>query len=288
MAALNEYGPIRRIALRHAKDAFGSRAAVERQWRELGYKAAPDFDEAVAEYDRFAETIAESGAEIVFLPGGKGLSLDAIYLRDALLPGPEGLVLCNMGKKAREQEPEAAGRVLADRGLAVMGAVTGQGRIEGGDFVWLDETTCVVGLTHRTNVQGTRQLRGILGPDVTIETVDLPHYKGPGDVFHLMSILSPLDADLALVHSPLMPIGFRRRLLDRGMTLIEVAEEEFETIGCNALALGPRRCLMLEGNPETRRRLEAAGCEVLVYRGREISAKGDGGPTCLTRPLERG
>ncbi len=288
MGALNEYGPIRRIALRHAKDAFGSRAAVERQWRELGYKAAPDFDQAVAEYDRFAETIAASGAEIVFLPGGKGLSLDAIYLRDALLPGPEGLVLCNMGKKAREPEPEAAGRVLADHGLTVAGAVTGQGRIEGGDAVWLDETTCVVGLTHRTNVQGTRQLRGILGPGVTVETVDLPHYKGPGDVFHLMSILSPLDADLALVHSPLMPIGFRRRLLDRGLELVEVAEEEFETIGCNALALGPRRCLMLEGNPETRRRLEAAGCEVLVYRGREISAKGDGGPTCLTRPLERG
>ena len=288
MGALNEYGPIRRIALRHARDAFGSRAVIERQWRELGYKAAPDFEKAVAEYDRFAETIADSGAEIIFLPASDALSLDAIYLRDALLPGPEGLVQCNMGKKTRVPEPEAAGRALADHGLAVIGAVNGQGRIEGGDFVWLDEATCVVGLTYRTNAEGARQLREILGPGVTVETVDLPHYRGPEDVFHLMSILSPLDRDLALVHSPLMPIGFRRRLLDRGLALVEVAEEEFETIGCNVLALGPRRCLMLDGNPKTRRRLEAAGCEVLVYRGREISAKGDGGPTCLTRPLERG
>lgn len=286
--ALNEYGPIRRIALRHAREAFGGRAAAERQWRELGWRGAPDFEAAAAEYDRFAGIIAESGAELVYLPDGAGLSLDSIYLRDALIPGPEGAVLCNMGKAAREAEPAAAGRALADRGLPVIGAVAGEGRIEGGDLVWLDERTCIVGLTYRTNAEGVRQLRGILGDGVAVETVDLPHYKGPDDVFHLMSILSPLDKDLALAYSPLMPVGFRRRLLDRGIALVEAAEEEFEAKGCNVLALGPRRCLALEGAPETRRRLEAAGCEVLTYRGDEISNKGDGGPTCLARPLARG
>ncbi len=286
--ALNEYGSIRRIALRHARDAFGGPEAAERQWRELGWRGAPDFEAAVAEYDRFTEIIVESGAEVVYLPDGEGLSLDSIYLRDALIAGPEGAVLCNMGKAAREAEPPAAGRALAERGLAVMGAVTGEGRIEGGDLVWLDDQTCAVGLTYRTNAEGVRQLRKILGAKIAVETVDLPHYKGPGDVFHLMSILSPLDKDLALIHSPLMPIGFRRWLLDRGLELVEAAEEEFEAKGCNVLALGPRRCLALEGAPETRRRLEAAGCEVLIYRGNEISNKGDGGPTCLARPLERG
>ncbi len=117
--------------------------------------------------------------------------------------------------------------------------------------------------------------------------VPLPHYKGPDDVFHLMSIISPLDHDLALVHSPLMPVPFRDWLLARGIRRVEVAEAEFETLGCNALALAPRRCLMVEGNPETRARLEAAGCEVLTYDGAEISMKGAGGPTCLTRPLAR-
>jgi len=286
--ALNEFGTIRRIALRHARDAFGGPEAAERQWHALGWRGAPDFAAAMAEYDRFAGIIAESGAEVVYLPDGEGLSLDSIYLRDALITGPGGAVLCNMGKAAREAEPATAARALAERGLPVMGAVTGAGRIEGGDLVWLDETTCAVGLTYRTNAEGVRQLREILGAGVTVETVDLPHYKGPGDVFHLMSILSPLDKDLALAFSPLMPIGFRRWLLDRGIQLIEAAEEEFEAKGCNVLALGPRRCLVLEGAPETRRRLEAAGCEVLTYRGQEISNKGDGGPTCLARPLERG
>jgi len=160
-------------------------------------------------------------------------------------------------------------------------------RIEGGDFVWFDEGTCAVGLTYRTNAEGIRQLREILGQGVEVIETALPHYKGPGDVFHLMSILSPLDRDLALVYSPLMPIPFRDWLVDRGVALVEVPDEEFETMGCNVLALGPRRCLVVEGNPETRRRLEAAGCLVESYEGLEISIKGGGGPTCLTRPLAR-
>jgi dimethylargininase len=59
-------------------------------------------------------------------------------------------------------------------------------------------------------------------------------------------------------------------------------------MGPNVLALAPRRALAIEGNGETRRRMEAAGVEVLTYAGREISRKGDGGPTCLTKPLSRG
>jgi N-dimethylarginine dimethylaminohydrolase len=118
-------------------------------------------------------------------------------------------------------------------------------------------------------------------------TVDLPHYKGVEDVFHLMSIFSPVDKDLAVVYSPLMPIRFRNLLLEMNYKLVEVPKEEFESMGCNVLAIGPRKCVMVEGNPKTRQALEKAGCEVLVYSGKEISVKGGGGPTCLTRPLLR-
>ena len=286
--ALNEYGPLHRVALRHARDAFHSREAVGRQWRDLGYRGPPDFDAAVKEYDRFAEIIVDGGVEVVFLPGNGDLTLDSIYLCDAALIGPDGAVLCSMGRESRAAEPAAAGRAFESLGVPVMGAVKGSGRVEGGDFLWLDKETCVLGLTYRSNDEGAAQLREIFGPRVTVRTVDLPHYKGPADVFHLMSILSPLDRDLALVYSPLMPIGFRRWLLDRGIALVEVPDAEFEAMACNVLALAPRRCLAIEGCPETRRRLEAKGCEVLTYKGEEISRKGDGGPTCLTRPLDRG
>jgi N-dimethylarginine dimethylaminohydrolase len=144
-----------------------------------------------------------------------------------------------------------------------------------------------IGRGYRTNDAGIAQFRAIVGSDVDVRVVPLPHYRGAGDVFHLMSILSPVDETLAVVYSPLMPVPLREWLLDRGIALVEVPDDEFEAMGTNVLALGPRRCVMLDTAPVTRARLEAAGAEVLTYTGAEISVKGGGGPTCLTRPLLR-
>lgn len=285
---LNEFGPFRRVALRHARDAFGGPGIVAASWRDLNYLAPPDYGRALADYDRFAEILTEAGAEIDWLPPGSELTLDSLYVHDSAVPGPRGVVLCNMGKPARAREPAAMGAAFADLGLDIAGSIEGAGRLEGGDLVWFDEATCAVGRGYRTNDEGIRQLKALLGPGVEVVTVPLPHYRGPDDVFHLMSIISPLDVNLALVHSPLMPVVFREWLLGRGIELVEVVEQELDSLGCNVLALAPRRCLMAEGNPETRRRLEAAGCEVLTYDAAEISLKGQGGPTCLTRPLVRG
>jgi N-dimethylarginine dimethylaminohydrolase len=285
---LNEYGTLRRVALRHPRAAFGGQNAIDASWRDLNYLAAPDYGRALAGYDRFTEILGETGAEIDWLPAAEGLTLDALYVHDSAVPGPRGIVLCNMGKPARAGEPAAMGAAFEGLGLTVAGRIEGDGRFEGGDLVWFDAGTCAVARGYRTNDAGIAQLKALLGPGVEVVTVPLPHYRGPDDVFHLMSIISPLDADLALVHSPLMPVPFREWLLARGIDLIDVFEDELDTLGCNVLALGPRRCLMAEGNPKTRARLEAAGCEVLTYDATEISLKGQGGPTCLTRPLVRG
>ena len=288
MQTFNEYAPLRKVALRSPETAFASEAQLADQWRQLGWRAAPDFKAAIREYEGFARKIIDAGAEAVFLSGGAGLTLDSLYVRDSAITTKKGVVLCRMGKDARQGEPDVTGECLEDAGVTVAGHIEGTARLEGGDFLWLEENSCAVGITYRSNVDGIWQLKGLLGDgSEELILVDLPHYKGPDDVFHLMSILSPLDKDLALVHSPLMPISFRRRLKSLGIELVEAAEEEFESMACNVLALGPRLCLTLDGNPLTRRRLEQAGCEVLVYEGREISRKGDGGPTCLTLPLER-
>ena len=185
-------------------------------------------------------------------------------------------------------EPAAEKRAFDAEGIPVLAIITAPGTVEGGDVTWLDELTLAVGLTYRTNDEGIRQLTEILKPlNVEIITVPLPHYKGPSDVFHLMSILSPVNTKLAVVYSPLMPVIFRNFLLNRGYRLVEVPDEEFETMGCNVLALAPGKCLMVEGNPKTKNSLEKAGCKVTAYKGEEISIKGGGGPTCLTRPIFR-
>jgi N-dimethylarginine dimethylaminohydrolase len=285
--AQSDVGALESVLLKHARDAFRDAATVEAAWRGLNYLAPPDPARAAAEYDRFAALIEETGARIQWMSPDDVTGLDSLYVRDASITSGAGMILCNMGKAARRTEPAAQADAFRTLGIPVAGAVTGEGRIEGGDVVWLDPTTLAVGRGYRTNDEGIRQLRGILGEGIDVVVAPLPHWRGPADVFHLMSILSPIDRDLALVYSPLLPVPFRELLLSRGFDLVEVPDEELESMGCNVLALGPRRCLMLDGNPLTRRRLEKAGAQVAVFSGEEICRKGSGGPTCLTRPILR-
>lgn len=285
---LSEVGPLRRVALRRPEAAFVDQATLDGQWRALNYTARPDFARAMAEYEHFVAILKGAGAAVDFLPADPGLTIDSIYVRDAAIVSPGGLILCNMGKPARAGEPQVNANALARSGIPIVGTIEGDGRIEGGDVVWLDDRTLAVGRTYRTNEAGIRQLRALLGPQVTVMVADMPHYRGPADVFHLMSVLSPIDHDLVLAYSPLMPIAFRDWLVGRGIRLVEVPDQEFDSMGCNVLALAPRRCLMLAGNPRTRAALQQAGATVMEYDGMEISAKGQGGPTCLTRPLLRG
>jgi arginine deiminase len=286
---LNEYGALRRVLISPAERAYGGQARLDDVWRDEEFLGRPDFAEALREYERFSEALAESGAEVEVFPDGARLGISAIYIRDSSLVAPGGVILCRMRNAYRRAEPDALAAYHRANGLPVVGAIAGDGLLEGGDFVWFDATTCAVAEGYRTNAEGIRQLKDILGPEVEVKVVPLPHDQGPGACLHLMSLISPLDADLALVYSRLMPVPFRTWLMDRGVRLVEVPDEEYGlTMACNVLALAPRKCLVIDGSPVTRARLEAAGCEVVAYKGEEISLKGGGGPTCLTRPLLRG
>lgn len=285
-AKLDEIGTLARVALKHARDAFASQADLSAQWQALGFTAPPDPGRAIDEFERFAALLRDLGAEVRLLPGDDRTTLDSIYVHDATIVCERGVVVCRMGKAAREGEPAAQEAALAT-GLPILGRIEPPGTLEGGDVCWLDERTLAVGRGYRTNDAGIDQLRSVLGNAIEIITVPLPHWRGTGDVMHLMSLISPIDRDLAVVYSPLLPVPFRERLLERGFGFVEVPDEEFESMGTNVLAVGPRTCVVLAGNPRTRERLEHAGATVHEYAGAEISVKGAGGPTCLTRPLVR-
>lgn len=279
---------IKSMVLKHPRDAFVGGENIDRQWRDLNYSGRPDFEGALEEYDRFAGLLEGFDIELHFLQQDETAGLDSLYARDAAVICEKGVILCNMGKPRRNPEPGLQGALYRKIGIPIHGRITGSGRLEGGDVVWIDDHTLAVGRGYRTNEEGIRQLRELLkGLIRELIVVHLPHWHGPDDVFHLMSIFSPLDHGLALVFSPLMPVALREALLKRNMELVEVPEQEFETMGCNVLAVAPRKCIALEGNPSTRNRLEKAGVEVHEIRGNEICTKGAGGPTCLTRPLLR-
>ncbi len=288
MTRQSDTGRLLQVAMKHPRDAFVSQAAINEQWRALHFLSPPDFTTACHEFDVLVRLLEDSGTAIHLLPADAATGLDSIYARDASLATDAGLVLCSMGKALRSGEPAAQGMALLAIGLDIRGAVVPPGRVEGGDLTWLDRRTLAVGHGYRTNAEGIRQLRELLAGSIDdLIVVPLPHWRGTNDVMHLMSLVSPLTENTVLTHSPLLPVPFRSMLLDRGFTLIDVDPDEFDTMGGNVLAIGPRTVLALDGNPRTRRRLEAAAFQVLGYQGMEISVKGAGGPTCLTRPLQR-
>jgi dimethylargininase len=199
-----------------------------------------------------------------------------------------GAILLRMGKELRRDESAFHARTYGTLGIPILGVIDEPGTVEGGDTLWLDDRTLAVGRGYRTNESGIQQLRAILSEiDVEVFAYDLPHWQGAAACLHLMSLISPVAADLAVVYPPLMAVAFIDELRARDWRLFEVPDEEFVSMACNVLALAPGRCLMLEGNPKTRQKLEAAGCEVLTYEGSEISHNREGGPTCLTRPIWR-
>ena len=216
MSGLNEYARLSRVAVRSPRGAFAGPHRIATEWQALNFTAPPDFDRALEQYAAFVEVIGASGARVEALPDAGGLTLDAIYVRDASVVTPRGVVLCRMGKLSREREPQAQGSAFSALDVRVVGAIEAPGALEGGDVVWFDERTVAIGRGYRTNDEGIRQLRELLGPGVETIVVPLPHYRGPGDVFHLMSVLSPVDAGVAVVYSPLMPVPFREWLCDRG------------------------------------------------------------------------
>ena len=284
----SEFGKLKSVLIKHPDDAFVSDDLISSQWKELNYLGKPDLVKARSEYSQFEKLLRTHGAEVTYLPQSPAVTMDSIYCRDAAIITDFGAIICNMGKPPRKNEPEEERLTFQKMKIEILGEIKSPGTLEGGDVAWVDAHTLGVGHTYRTNEEGIRQLKKLLEPlGVSVWIAQMPHYKGPSDVFHLMSVFSPVDKDLAVVYSPLMPIDFRNGLLERGYSFVEVSDAEWDSMGCNVLAIAPRECIMVKGNPITKKRLEEAGCTVWEYEGEEISVKGGGGPTCLTRPIER-
>ncbi|UCH98809.1 MAG: amidinotransferase [Candidatus Aminicenantes bacterium] len=281
-------GKIERIIIKRPVDAFISKEYLEAHWKAFNYSGCPDYEKVVREYEAFEKIIKTHVPEVHYLSRRDEVGLDSIYTHDAMKITQKGAILMNMGKEQRKNEPVVMKDFLTGLGIPILGAICGNGRMEGGDVVWLDEKTLVAARGYRTNDEGIQQL-GELTKDIVNEfiVVPLPHAGGPFECLHLMSIISMIDKDLAVVYSRYMPVFFRELLIDRGIQLIEVDDEEYNSLGSNVLALAPRKCLVLAGNPGTKQKMEAAGVEVFEYEGSELSLKGTGGPTCLTCPVLR-
>jgi N-dimethylarginine dimethylaminohydrolase len=276
----NMTGTLQRVLVRPP------RAAGFATWREYGWRSEPDVAKLADEHEAFCNALGAGGAEVVLADSRLPTDPDAIYVFDPAIVSDGGGIVLRPGKEGRLVETDAIAADFEHAGVPVAARLEAPASADGGDTIWLDESTLLVGRGYRTNDDGIHALQAAL-PGVNVLAFDLPHLHGSDIVLHLLSLLSPIDEDLVVAYLPLVPVRLVQLLAELEIQIVEVPDDEFETMGPNVLALAPRVALALEGNVETRKRLEGAGVDVTVYRGDEISRKGDGGPTCLTRPLLR-
>jgi dimethylargininase len=250
-----------------------------------GYLHPVDLDLARREHDAFVETLAALGPRVHVLETELATP-DLVYTFDPLLVTDRGAIPLRPGKPNRAPETSAIEAWTTAFGIPTLGRIEAPGTIEGGDTFWLRPDLFCIGRTLRTNGEGARQLAGLVGGDVRI--FDVPYWRGPAELIHLMSVISPIADDLAVVYLPLLPVGLWQLLGELGIRLVEVPDDEFPTLGCNVLAVRPGVVILAKGNPRTAAALAAAGCEVHTYPATEIGINGSGGPTCMTRPILRG
>jgi dimethylargininase len=273
--------PLRDVLVKRPGPAFG--AAFDDPAH--GFRHPVDLGTAQREHDVFTSALTRLGARVHRLDAEID-SPDLVYTFDPLLVTDRGAIPLRPGKPNRAAEADAIEAWTLAAGIPTAGRIEAPGTVEGGDTLWLRPDLFCIGRTLRTNDAGARQLASVVGGDVRI--FDVPYWKGPAELIHLMSVISPVADDLAVVYLPLLPVGLWELLRELAITLVDVPDEEFATLGCNVLAVRPRVVILAEGNPRTQAALGAAGCEVHTYPATEIGINGSGGPTCMTRPILRG
>ncbi len=259
-------------------------------WRELGFLRAPNFQQAQAEHDNLRSKLESAGAEVIEMPPAPDLSLDAVYVHDASFTTNFGLIAMRSGKANRVSEGKHHRSHCANLMLPTLAEIAAPGTTEAGDMVWLDSKTLLIGHGYRTNSAGIRQMRDLLGPrGIDVISAPLPYGRGPSSCLHLMSLISLLDEQTALVDLPWLAVETVELLRSRGYRLIEIEYSERDSLACNVLSLGDKRLLALrEKNEKTNQKLQDVGFNVRTFPGSELCINGGGGPTCLTRPLKRG
>jgi dimethylargininase len=272
--------PLHDVLVKRPGEAFG-RAFED---PANGFLYPVDLDVARREHDVFVDVLAGLGPTVHVLEEETD-DPDLVYPFDPLLVTDRGAIPLRPGKPSRQEEPDVLERWTQAAGIPTLGRIEEPGTVEGGDTFWLRPDLFCIGRTLRTNATGVAQLGDLIGGDVRV--FDLPFWKGPAELVHLMSVISPVADDIAVVYMPLLTVGVWELLVDLDIRLVSVPDEEFPTLGCNVLAVRPGVVIIAEGNPVTAAALAAAGCEVHTYPATQIGVNGSGGPTCMTRPILR-
>ena len=244
-------------------------------------------------YNEFYQIIKNSVAEIVDLniENENEELCDSIFTHDPSLVINEGAIILNMGKNLRKKETEEHEKLYNSIDIPIIGKIIDEGTVEGGDCLWIKNNTLLVGESFRTNPSGINQLKKILNNyDVKVIPIKLPKQNNVNSCFHLMSLVSMLDHDLAIGCMSLLSFDLIKIFNDNNIKLISIPEDEYfksKTLAVNILTLSPRELVLIKGYPKTVELLLNEGSYINLFNGNELCIKAEGGPTCLTRAILR-
>jgi len=279
--------PLRDVAVRRPPKALAE--ADPEAWN---YKSTVDLAAARAEHDIFVSLLEDFGTNVHYMSDREEDCPDSMFTYDPSLLTTAGAIIGRSGKDARLEEARIHEAFYHRLSVPILGRIEPPGRLDFGDAFWLAEDLMMVGRGYRTNDDAIDQLKAILAAiGVTVMAVDLPSYNGSKACMHLMSLVSLLGPDLALVNVRFAPVRLLEALGRHGIDIVPAPEDDYEssnTISANILALSDRQVVMVEGMDSTKAVLVEAGCNVRTFPGEELCLKTEGGPTCLTRPLKRG
>jgi len=281
-------GTLERVLVCSPRTAGWNQPERATHWQQLGFQHAPNFTTAQSQHQALSRELEITGAEVIEMPPAADLSLDAVYAHDASLATDHGLIVMRPGKPNRVAEGPHHSAFCKTLDVPTLGKIAPPGTTEAGDILWLDAKTLLIGHGYRTNAAGIQQMRDLLAPKgVQVFSAPLPYGPGPSACLHLMSLISLLDEQTALVDLPWLAVETVDLLQSRGFKFIEIDASERDTLACNVLSLGNNRLLAIEENHKTNARLGQAGFDVRTFPGHELCINGSGGPTCLTRPVLR-
>jgi arginine deiminase len=248
--------------------------------------------------------------------------MNLYFCRDQQITTARGVVIGRMNSEQRRVETEIMEFVLRKLGVRPIYKVTGDGRLEGGDFVPAGDTA-LLGQGLRTNAEGVRQLleHKVFGVKRVVVVKEPWHNQ---DQMHLDTYFNLISSKLAVLVEERMDIRdasgqvikparpdrrckvdvyelqgdqYERTVTDgdfqeflekqMGLRLIPVSNDDQLKYGINFLCIGPNRLLGVAGvSEEYKARLRDAGVKVTWMDFANLTG-GYGAAHCMTQVLHR-
>ena len=229
---------------------------------------SPDYSLTLHQHQAYCQALQQCGLQLTEL-GPLEDYPDSTFIEDVAVLLPGCAVITRPGASSRQGEIEQIRPLLSER-FPRLEAIQAPGTMDGGDICEAG-SHFFIGISHRTNEEGARQLAAILGSlGFTASTVDIRQER---EILHLKSGIACLEGGrLVLIPS----LSGRAEFV--GWPRVVTTEEE--AYGANCVQVNDF-VLMASGFPRLQKDLLDLGYHPLVLDMSEYR-KMDGGLSCLS------